>query len=85
MGRYETEALHRCSSQPLLVLSAQSEAAAGYFGRDRAVQAIHAFSEQCRTNTEFTQATPGCIVISEADVARLLTIVPDGTPVTFRD
>jgi hypothetical protein len=48
------------------------------------VQAIHAFSNQCRTSSGYTQATPGCIILSEGDIPRLVAIVPDGTPVTVR-
>lgn len=84
MGRYVTSISKQCSAQPMMILSAQSEGADGYFGQDTAVQAIHAFSNQCRTISGYTQATPGCIIISESDIPRLLAIVPDGTLVTVR-
>lgn len=84
MGRYATTISQRCSAQPMLILSAQSEGTDGYFDQVTAVQGVHAFSDHCRTISGYTQATPGCIIISEADMPRLLAIVPDGTPVTVR-
>ncbi|HEX9085891.1 MAG TPA: hypothetical protein VF867_00005, partial [Arthrobacter sp.] len=48
MGRYATLASLHCSAEQMLVLSAQSESADGYFGQATAVQAVHAFSENCR-------------------------------------
>lgn len=84
MGRYSTSLSQRCSAQPMLILSAQSESTDGYFDQDSAIQAIHAFSNECRNISGYTQATPGCIIASEADIPRILALVPDGTPVTVR-
>lgn len=84
MGRYSTSLSQRCSAQPMLILSAQSESLDGYFGQDTAVQAIHAFSIACRDLSGYTQATPGCIIVNEADVPRILALVPDGAPVTVK-
>lgn len=83
-GRYATPLSERCSAQPMMILSAQSETADGYFGQDTAVQAVHAFSHHCLNISGYTAATPGCIIINEEDIPRLLAIVPDGTPVTVR-
>jgi hypothetical protein len=84
LGRYATAVSQRCSAQPMLILSAQSESEDGYFHQDTAVQAIHAFSNDCRNISGYTQATPGCIIANEADIPRLLALVPDGTPVTVK-
>lgn len=81
-GRYTTSLSEKCSAQPMMILSAQSESADGYFGQDTAVQAVHAFSEHCQTISGYTAATPGCIIIGEDDIPRLLGLVPDGTPVS---
>jgi hypothetical protein len=48
-GRYITFLSEQCSAQPMMVLSAQSESEDGYPSRDTAIQAVHAFSEQCRS------------------------------------
>lgn len=83
-GRYTTSLSERCSAQPMMILSAQSESIDGYFGQDTAVQAVHAFSNECRGISGYTAATPGCIILNEDDIPRLLALVPDGTPVTVR-
>lgn len=84
MGRYSTSLSQRCSAQPLLILSAQSESTDGYFHQATAVQAVHAFSNECRNVSGYTQRTPGCIIVKEDDMPRFLALVPDGTPVTVR-
>lgn len=81
-GRYSTSLSAQCSAQPMLILSAQSESTDGYIGQRSAVQAVHAFSDECRNFSGYTQATPGCIIAEEADIPRILGLVPDGTPVT---
>ncbi|KRF05596.1 hypothetical protein ASH00_09010 [Arthrobacter sp. Soil782] len=83
-GRYSTAISQNCSAQPMMALSAQSESVDGYIDQPTAVQAIHAFSEDCRSISGYTAATPGCIIANEWDIPRLLELVPDGTPVTVR-
>lgn len=85
VSRYKTDLSRKCSSEPMLVLAAQTEEADGYLGQDTGLNAIHGFSQTCFDLSGYTEATPGCIILSDADMRRLLKNVPDGTPVTVND
>lgn len=85
VAQYSTAISEQCSTEPLLVLAAQLEDSDGYLGQSTAVTAVHGFSQACREGSGYTELTPGCTILADADMAAILSLVPVGSPVTIRD